>query len=389
MNNQLKIYSYTSDRLSEFNKEKKENDIIIPALVLNDKEEVKKLTDDKNIFFDISHLYKSVQETNSISVEAILYQISQNENWHIIINYNLLTRFKADFGQYIDEIIPINNIYKSDVKVQSNFSNFSNEEIQELESNLNNNLYGHEQFKKDLIQQIKNYSILYNLGELKIMSILICGDSGVGKTEVARIIHDTFFKDSKMIKINLGNYNTEGALNSLIGSPKGYIGSERGGELSNKIKNSDSKIILIDEFEKADNDIFNFFYELLEDGKFTDLNENEYNLNGYLIIFTTNLNKENYKTVIPAPLLSRFTMKSLFEPISYEMKNKYINDKCKKLINIYNSKYNQTIDYKNVIRKIDKEMIKSINNFRYLNRVIQDALIKVVEEENSTQDTKK
>lgn len=389
MNNQLKIYSYTSDRLSEFNKEKKENDIIIPALVLNDKEEVKKLTDDKNIFFDISHLYKSVQETNSISVEAILYQISQNENWHIIINYNLLTRFKADFGQYIDEIIPINNIYKSEVKVLSNFSNFSNEEIQELESNLNNNLYGHEQFKKDLIQQIKNYSILYNLSELKIMSILICGDSGVGKTEVARIIHETFFKDSKMIKINLGNYNTEGALNSLIGSPKGYIGSERGGELSNKIKNSDSKIILIDEFEKADNDIFNFFYELLEDGKFTDLNENEYNLNGYLIIFTTNLNKENYKTVIPAPLLSRFTMKSLFEPISYEMKNKYINDKCKKLINIYNSKYNQTIDYKNVIKKIDKEMIKSINNFRYLNRVIQDALIKVVEEENSTQDTKK
>ena len=382
MNNQLKIYSYTSDRLTEFNKEKKENDIIVSALALTNKDEGEKLTDDKNIFFDITNLYKSMQD-NPLTVEKALYEISKKENWNVLINYNSLTRFKMDFGQYIEEIIPINNIYKSQNKSNSDFSNFNNEEIKELENNLNNKLYGHDQFKQDLIQQIKNYSILYNLGEIKIMSLLICGDSGVGKTEVAKIIHETFFKESNMIKINLGNYNTEGALNSLIGSPKGYIGSERGGELSNKIKNSDSKVILIDEFEKADNDIFNFFYELLEDGKFTDLNENEYNLNGYLIIFTTNLNKDNYKTVIPAPLLSRFTMKSLFDPINFEMKCKYINDKCKRLINLYNTKYNKNINYKDVIKKIDKKIIQSINNFRYLNRIIQDALITSIEENNS------
>ena len=164
------------------------------------------------------------------------------------------------------------------------------------------------------------------------MSLLICGDSGTGKTELARIINETFFSGSNIIKINLGNYKTQGAINSLIGSPKGYYGSERGGELSNKIKNSDSKVILIDEFEKADTDIFNFFYELLEDGKFTDLNENEYDLNGYLIIFTTNLKEENYKEVIPAPLLSRFTMKALFEPVGFEIKNKYIVEKAKALV---------------------------------------------------------
>ena len=106
-----------------------------------------------------------------------------------------------------------------------------------------------------------------------------------------------------MIKINLGNYKTQGALNSLIGSPIGFIGSERGGELSNKIRNSDSKVILIDEFKKADTDIFNFFYELLEDGKFTDLTGNEYDLNGYIIIFTTNLSKDNYKEILPPPLV--------------------------------------------------------------------------------------
>jgi hypothetical protein len=62
---------------------------------------------------------------------------------------------------------------------------------------------------------------------------------------LARILHETVYRNSSFIKINLGNYNTQGALNSLIGSPKGFFGSERGGELSNKIKNSDSKIIYI------------------------------------------------------------------------------------------------------------------------------------------------
>ena len=334
MNSQLTIYTYTADRLKEFNKIKSENDIIITALALLDEENSIKFEEDKRIFIDITNFYRSIQESSPLSVEKIIYQISKNNNFYILINTNSLRRFKEDFGQFIEKEIPINNIYKKEDTV-FDFSNLSNEQIQLLEQNLNTMLYGHKEFKKDLIQQIKNYSILYKLKEIKIMSLLICGESGTGKTEVARVIHNTFYKDTNMIKINLGNYKTQGALNSLIGSPKGYLGSERGGELSNKIKNSDSKIILIDEFEKADSDIFNFFYELLEDGKFTDLNENEYDLNGYLIIFTSNLNEDNYKNIIPAPLLSRFTMKTLFEPISFEEKSKYVRDRSKKLVGKY------------------------------------------------------
>ena len=211
------------------------------------------------------------------------------------------------------------------------------------------------------------------------MSILICGNSGTGKTEFDKIVHNTFFKDTDLIKINLGNYKTQGALNSLIGSPKGYYGSERGGELSNKIKNSNSKVILIDEFEKADTDIFNFFYELLEDGKFTDLNENEYNLNGYLIIFTTNLSNSNYKEIIPTPLLSRFTMKVLFEDLGIEIKNKYIIQKTIKLVKKYNSAYNKNIKYEEVLKNIDLKKINSVSNFRYLNRIAQKALIDYID----------
>ena len=382
MNSQLTIYTYTADRLKEFNKIKSEKDIIITALALLDEENSIKFEEDKRIFIDITNFYRSIQESNPLSVEKIIYQISKNNNFYILINTNSLRRFKEDFGQFIEKEIPINNIYKKE-DIVFDFSNLSNEQIQLLEQNLNTMLYGHKEFKKDLIQQIKNYSILYKLKEIKIMSLLICGESGTGKTEVARVIHNTFYKDTNMIKINLGNYKTQGALNSLIGSPKGYLGSERGGELSNKIKNSDSKIILIDEFEKADSDIFNFFYELLEDGKFTDLNENEYDLNGYLIIFTSNLNDDNYKNIIPAPLLSRFTMKTLFEPVSFEEKSKYVRDRSKKLVKKYNEEYDGNMDYKSVLAKINNKDIKSIKNFRYLNRIIQLALIKEIEEKEN------
>lgn len=378
MNNSLIIYSYTPDRLKEFKEEKQDNDIITTALNIAQKNNLDELTDDKNIYVDITNYYKSTYD-NPLAVESIINTIKEKNNIHLIINFNSLTRFKADFGQYIDKIISINNIYKDENEEQPDISNLSEKDIALLKENLNKKLYGHKQFKEELINQIKNYSILYNLGELKIMSILICGDSGVGKTELAKIIHNTFYKDSNMIKINLGNYKTHGALNSLIGSPKGYFGSERGGELSNKIQNSDSKIILIDEFEKADTDIFNFFYELLEDGKFTDLNENEFDLNGYLIIFTSNLNDNNYKEIIPAPLLSRFTMKTLFEPLDYATKNKYVQEKCKKLVDTYNEKYINNIDYKEVLKNIDKNTIKTINNFRYLNHIVQNALISYIE----------
>lgn len=381
MNNGLIIYSYTSERLNEFKKQKQNNDIIVSTYDIasnNNNNSLSLITNENEVYVDITTLYRSSNE-NLLVIDNIISQVRIKSNWHIIINYNSLTRFKEDFGQYIDEVIPIQKIYNNSAESYFDFSSLTEQQINSLEENLNKKLYGHKEFKEEFINQIKTYSILYNLGEIKIMSLLICGDSGTGKTELARIIHETFFSGSNIIKINLGNYKTQGAINSLIGSPKGYYGSERGGELSNKIKNSDSKVILIDEFEKADTDIFNFFYELLEDGKFTDLNENEYDLNGYLIIFTTNLKEKNYKEVIPAPLLSRFTMKALFEPVGFEIKNKYIVEKAKALVEKYNDKYGKTIDYADVIKKIDKNVINSTKNFRYLNRLVQKALISTIE----------
>ena len=374
------VYTFTFERFNEFKTKKTINDEIITAIAFADKSNPIQLEESKNYYVDISNLYKSNTETNNMLIESIMHQIYLTENVHVILNENSKNRFSQDFATSFDEFKPIQTIYEERDLVNYDFINIDNDGLKKIENSLTDELMGHNAFKKDFINKLKNFPILYKLGEMKIFSLLICGNPGVGKTELARIIHKTMYKDSKMIKINLGNYKTQGALNSLIGSPIGFIGSERGGELSNKIRNSDSKVILIDEFEKADTDIFNFFHELLEDGKFTDLTGNEYDLSGYIIIFTTNLSKNNYKEILPPPLISRFTLKSFFEDPNNEEKRAFIEKRIKKLLALYKTENLQPqITDKEIRNNLDYETINKISDFRVINRIIISALTRAID----------
>ena len=374
------VYTFTFERFHEFKTKKSTNDEIITVTALTDKNNPIQIEESNNYYVDISNLYKSNTESDNMLIESIMHQIYLTENVYIILNENNKNRFSQDFATSFDEFKPIQTIYEENDFINYDFINIDNDGLKKIEKAITEDLIGHNAFKKDFLDKLKDFPILYRLGEMKIFSLLICGNPGVGKTELARIIHKTMYKESKMIKINLGNYKTQGALNSLIGSPIGFIGSERGGELSNKIRNSDSKIILIDEFEKSDTDIFNFFYELLEDGKFTDLANNEYNLNGYVIIFTT-LSKENYKEILPAPLLSRFTLKSFFENPTSSEKAEFIQKRIIELVNKYNKEIiNPPINSQLIKKHIDYKMVSNISDFRVINRLITNALIKALDD---------
>lgn len=76
-------------------------------------------------------------------------------------------------------------------------------------------------------------------------------------------------------------------------------------------------------------------------------------------------------------------MKTLFEPVGYEIKNKYIIRKSKELVDLYNNKYKKNVNYKDVLEKIDKKTVNNTKNFRYLNRLIQNALISIIEAGNN------
>ncbi len=163
------------------------------------------------------------------------------------------------------------------------------------------------------------------LNKRKIFSLFLLGKPGLGKTEIGRILSKTINSESKIIKINFGNYSSQDALNSLIGSPAGYIGCD-GGELSKKISKNPVGVIICDEFEKADSEIKNFFLELLEDGKFTDSMGREYDLDGYIIVFTSNIKDEKeFNSKMSPEFKSRINLICEFTPLDDNDKLKYIN----------------------------------------------------------------
>lgn len=376
-------YEFTKERYDEFIKEKKDNDIVISLGEIFDFDNNQislELNNDNNYYINITTFFVSYYIDKPILIEKVLAMLSKYQNIYFIINTNFAKKLKGLFPSLISNISQIDNIYKDSNECHRNFGELNDKDLNSIKDALDKNLFGHSDFKEDLMNKILDFQILNKIEEERILSVFLCGKPGIGKTETARIIHNALYSYSKPIKINLGNYKTGGSLNSLIGSPKGYIGSEKGGELTNKIKNSDSKIILIDEFDKSDTDLYNFFYELLEDGKFTDLDENEYDLNGYMIIFTSNLDKTNYKDKIPAPIISRFSMLYNFNDISTEDKNKFIEHRIKQLISKYYEKYKIEVNYENIINKMDISMIISLNDLRQMNRIIRKEFLNFIKD---------
>lgn len=236
-------------------------------------------------------------------------------------------------------------------------------------------LVGHSLFKADFVKKYENYKLLERISVRKIFSVFLIGESGIGKTEFAKILSKSLYPNGELIKINFGNYSTEGVLNSLIGSPLGYIGSDEGGELIKKINSSKSKIILIDEFEKATPSVFNFFYELLEDGSFTDRHGIVHDLSGYMIIFTSNMTPEYFTQHIPNSLKSRFDLTSDFQIPSIEEKQLFIKVETNILVN-------KLTEYFKVSYKVTEELMEKIlklsseDNLRHIKRLLQDIITK-------------
>ena len=238
-------------------------------------------------------------------------------------------------------------------------------------------LYGHERFKEEFKEIVESFRVFNKLGEHKILSLFLMGDSGVGKTEVARAIHKALGSKSKLAKVNFGNYSSHDALNSLIGSPLGYIGSD-GGELVKRMSESDIGLILIDEFEKADNAVFNYFLDVLENGKVVNSQAEEYDVNGYIIVFTSNISKEDFKKKISPELRSRFDYKGMFNLLTDEDKLKFVHFRVNQIVDKYKEFVSSDLPEKihdDVVSAIDVAQFK---NMRDLNKKIKDIFVEKI-----------
>jgi len=178
--------------------------------------------------------------------------------------------------------IPVRNVQKSEAKLLRN-----------LEKHLSKYIIG----QSEAVQKVSHAIMRSRSGVASsnrpIGSFVFMGPTGVGKTELAKVIaREVFGGENSLIKIDMSEFGEKHTTSRLLGAPAGYVGYDDGGQLTDKIRRQPYSVVLFDEIEKAHPEVFNLLLQILEDGSLTDAKGRKVNFSNSIIILTSNLGAE-------------------------------------------------------------------------------------------------
>ena len=178
--------------------------------------------------------------------------------------------------------IPVNRISKGD-----------REKVLELKSTLQKRVIGQEEAIKLVSNAILRQRAGIKNPNRPIGSFLFLGPTGVGKTEVSKALAEALFdNENNIIRIDMSEYMEKYSVSRLIGAPPGYVGYEEGGQLTEKVRRNPYSIVLFDEMEKANPEVFNLLLQVLDEGRLTDSQGRLVDFKNTVIIMTSNLGSE-------------------------------------------------------------------------------------------------
>lgn len=164
------------------------------------------------------------------------------------------------------------------------------EKLLKLEDELSKRVIG----QKEAVVAVSNAVIRSRAGmkdpKRPIGSFIFLGPTGVGKTELAKTLARTLFdSEENIVRIDMSEYMEKYSVSRLIGAPPGYVGYEEGGQLTEAVRRKPYSVILFDEIEKAHEDVFNIFLQILDDGRLTDNQGKTVDFKNCIIIMTSNI----------------------------------------------------------------------------------------------------
>ena len=187
--------------------------------------------------------------------------------------------------------IPVNKMVQSE-----------KDKLLHLEDELHSRVVGQDEAISAIADAVRRSRAGLNDPKRPIGSFIFLGTTGVGKTELAKALAEYLFDDENMMtRIDMSEYQEKHSVSRLVGAPPGYVGYDEGGQLTEAVRRKPYQVVLFDEIEKANPDVFNILLQVLDDGHLTDNKGRLVNFKNTIIIMTSNMGshliRENFSKI--------------------------------------------------------------------------------------------
>jgi len=192
-----------------------------------------------------------------------------------------------DITQIIEQMtdIPVSTLGSSEL-----------EQLKSMEPSLNKKIIGQEKAVSEISKAVRKSRVGIQNPNRPLGAFLFLGPTGVGKTElVKQLASEVFHSPEALIKMDMSEFSAGHSASRLVGATAGYVGYEKGGELTDKIRRKPYSVVLFDEIEKAHKDVHNMLLQILEDGELTDGKGRKVSFKNAIIVLTSNVGAERFQ----------------------------------------------------------------------------------------------
>ena len=236
------------------------------------------------------------------------------------------------------------------------------QKIATIENTLKESIIGQDEAIENICKIIKRNKVGLGDKTKTLGNVLMLGPSGCGKTLIAKkIAEEIFGSDKDLVRIDMSEYSEKNSVAKLTGAAPGYVGFENGGQLTEAIKNKQHCVLLLDEIEKADQEVYNLFLQLFDEGRLTDSSGQMVNFKNVIVLMTSNIGAKqanemgkglgfvsdesaNKKSIIEKSLKQTFTPEFINRIDQIVYFNSLTDDNLKEIVTLEINKFTKRLN---------------------------------------------